>query len=627
MNKKKILFMDDEISGISFNEAQAIGEDFFTKIRDYEDPLRKFIETIISNQKLNIEFPEDGEISEKFFQEFILNGPLASCLRGYDDPSLVSIFSKHDLLCKIPNIIKTAFSNPDLYELTCCSNLKEYTGENLVQFDLVILDWIFNNGNSADNSNEYIRENFSKLENSPAIILLTSHSEILNIENRITFYSRTKIGAGLLIILTKDQVQNADFQVHGFRQLSEKAIVQKEFGNKFKQYIATWENTFKNAAQKTIKNLWQLDPYIVKNTHKDAILDSQPFDEHFNNFILLSHLFHIESENDLNQKAYELDKIIEKLDFSDLLNFHSSRISIETHRNLLFQYYYKGSNLPEKIFDKNDLGDFRKNILKRLPFGSIIGKLNNNIIEEAYVNITQPCNLSDNARKNDSDRSIFLMRLVVLPADVDHVKTHQSDRLTIKSLKFNGKFYDFEPKPFNILCGPVKEIYEFIYNRKYQVIGVLRPEFILGLQEAAASNLTKPSQTRIDRPCLCSAKLFYFFRDSKDKKTYETYERDLSCFLKKEEKGYTISFIGQDSFSGAHFIAKFFEQDAIKEKIYDFFCTTINLHKPNELFSENHIRVKFSNNEFKDRDPTDEDYLNKLNKNIHHIVIDYKISV
>lgn len=197
------MFIDDEISGISFKEAQAIGEDFFTKIRDYEDPLRKFIETIISKQKLNIEFPEDGEISEKFFQEFILNGQLASCLRGYDDSSLVSIFSKHDLLCEIPNIIKTAFSNTDLYELTCCSNLKEYTGENLVQFDLVILDWIFNNGNSADNSNEYIRENFSKLENSPAIILLTSHSEILNIENRITFYSRTKIGAGLLIILTK----------------------------------------------------------------------------------------------------------------------------------------------------------------------------------------------------------------------------------------------------------------------------------------------------------------------------------------------------------------------------------------------------------------------------------------
>lgn len=624
------MFIDDEISGISFKEAQAIGENFFTKIRDYEDPLRKFIETIISEQKLNIEFPEDGEISEKFFQEFILNGTLASCLRGYDDSSLASIFSKHDLLCETPNIIKTAFSNTDLYELTCCSNLKEYTGENLVQFDLVILDWIFNNGNSADNSNEYIRENFSKLENSPAIILLTSHSEILNIENRITFYSRTKIGAGLLIILTKDQVQNVDFRVHGFRQLSEKAIVQKEFGNKFKQYIATWENTFENAAQRTVKNLWQLDPYIVKNIHKDAILDSQPFDEHFNNFILLSHLFHIESEDDLNQKAYELDKIIEKLDFSDLLNLHSSKISIETHRNLLFQYYYKGRNLPEKMFNKNDLENFRKNILKRLPFGSIIGKINNNIIEEAYVNITQPCNLSDNARKDDSDRSIFLMRLVVLPADVDHVKTYQSDRLTIKSLKFNGKFYDFEPKPFNILCGPVKEIYEFIYNQKYKVIGVLRPEFILSLQEAAASNLTKPSQTRIDRPCFGSAKLSYFFKESNDKKTYETYEEDLSFFLKKEGKKHTISFLGQGLFSGANFIAKFFKQDTIKEKIYQFFFSTIDLQKESEYFSGNKIKIRISAIELNDSDPTNIGYsknLDNLSKNIHYIVIQYKIFV
>ena len=83
-------------------------------------------------------------------------------------------------------------------------------------------------------------------------------------------------------------------------------------------------------------------------------------------------------------------------------------------------------------------------------------------------------------------------------------------------------------------------------------------------------------------------------------------------------------------FSGANFIAKFFKQDTIKEKIYQFFFSTIDLQKESEYFSGNKIKIRISAIELNDSDPTNIGYsknLDNLSKNIHYIVIQYKIFV
>lgn len=621
---KKILFIDDEINGISFNEAQNLGKEFFDQLRDFNDPLRTEITDFIKDENLDIDFPENGEISEKFFQDNILFGDLNHFLRAKENESLNSIFTKHDFLICVPDIVRAAFSDTNQYELTCSSTLQEYRNADLNKFDLVILDWYLGDGNK---SNTFIKEEFANQQNSPPIILITSHEGILDSENRFSFYSDTKIGSSLLTILIKRDVQEEYFRSNGLRQLSEKAIAQRGFGNKFKQYIVSWEKAFKEAAQKSLNNLWQLDGYIVKNIHEDALLDSQPFDEHFNNFILLNHLSNIESENDLNNIANDLDAIIKELQFNDSLNFHSNCVSIENHRNLLHQYYYKGGDLPKIIDDEET---FRNNILKIFPVGSIIGKYENNTIAKAFVNITQPCNLSNYARNPNSDNSIFLMKLTVLPADINHNKPFDSKTFTIKSLKVENKFYDFKPEPCHILSLPCNDIHKKIINDDYKVIGILRPEFILSLQEAAASNLTKPSQKRIERPCFGMAKLYFFPKQNNGNANLQECSYKLDFFSKNKEKNKEIFFLGRDAFRAAHFISTHLNRDDFKSDIYTFFCSNIELKKNNDLFPKSGISIGVFTNSMDNSNPTSKEQIlrkiteSSLKKDRPYIVIDYE---
>ncbi|MDT1852613.1 hypothetical protein FPK68_21665, partial [Acinetobacter baumannii] len=89
--------------------------------------------------------------------------------------SLSSLYQENEWLLRIKGLITKAFPT-DVYDVKYLENVDNINIDELDQFDLLIVDWFLENGYSQSSD---LLLKLSEKDNLPAIILLTSHENIL----------------------------------------------------------------------------------------------------------------------------------------------------------------------------------------------------------------------------------------------------------------------------------------------------------------------------------------------------------------------------------------------------------------------------------------------------------------
>ncbi len=505
-SKKKILIIDDEIEGISLKKALTTAKTFFEALRDPDSEIREEMDNFLNKHQNQFQnkLETDGTVHEAFFKEVILSDSFKNSLStvSLTYKSLSSLYQENEWLLRIKGLITKAFPT-DVYDVKYLENVDNINIDELDQFDLLIVDWFLENGYSQSSD---LLLKLSEKDNLPAIILLTSHENILESNTKSDFYIKTRISGAGLTILIKKEIRAESFGYIGLRMLAEKAIKQRPIANASRHYIKQWENVLESAKQNTIKSLWQLDTFIMKSIHTDAISDSQPYSNHFHDFISREHSWHMETNTTLNTYAENLGTALNEHNYNDLLTHHSNEDSITLHRELLQHYSFQGGVNTFKIHDitKDEL---QQKILEKLPFGAVLVHGDNSTSDsyEAFVNITQPCDLSGLIR-NQPNNSLIFMTLSLKKRLVKNSMFFDTSTYHIYGLTLNDTLYDMIPKNKQLVGINFNEFYQKFNN--YKLVGVLRNDITMSLQQSTAASIIRPSQPRTNRPCFGLAKLF-----------------------------------------------------------------------------------------------------------------------
>nr|EKV8279479.1 hypothetical protein [Acinetobacter baumannii] len=128
----------------------------------------------------------DGTVHEAFFKEVILSDSFKNSLStvSLTYKSLSSLYQENEWLLRIKGLITKAFPT-DVYDVKYLENVDNINIDELDQFDLLIVDWFLENGYSQSSD---LLLKLSEKDNLPAIILLTSHENILESNTKSDFY-------------------------------------------------------------------------------------------------------------------------------------------------------------------------------------------------------------------------------------------------------------------------------------------------------------------------------------------------------------------------------------------------------------------------------------------------------
>lgn len=506
LKAKKVLVIDDEIKGITLDVALNEGQNLFNELRDITSPITDEITNIINsdfNEYSNL--IENQNFSLELIQNIFLNEDFQRKLTKETKDLFSPLNHKNSILKNIRNVIETAFPE-QLYEINFLLNYEEANGLDIEKFDLLILDWYL----SPTTTNEsYLKNTLSEINNLPPIILITSHTDINNSEKRSIFFENTKISASGITTLTKDKILSPDFGIIGLSKISSQLISQRKISNSIRSYIKDWEDALDKAKQQTLNTLWQLDTFIIKSIQEDAIIDGQPYHDHFHNFIERENAWHIEKEFDSKSNIEALGELLENHTYNDILTHYTDKSSFNLHRKILTHYSFKGYKRRLKIASKRAT-ELRENILFDIPFGAILKP--NDIHEKTnivYINITQACDLSNLCRSPDNSSSIVLMKMKLTKRDLKESFIFDTSNYIITSFHLNNEFYDLRPLPMSLISNNFDDFYNFAVKNNLFVVGEVRYDIATGLQQKAISHLIRPSQPRIHRPSISEAKLVF----------------------------------------------------------------------------------------------------------------------
>lgn len=127
----------------------------------------------------------------RLFKEVILSDSFKNSLStvSLTYKSLSSLYQENEWLLRIKGLITKAFPT-DVYDVKYLENVDNINIDELDQFDLLIVDWFLENGYSQSSD---LLLKLSEKDNLPAIILLTSHENILESNTKSDFYIKPEL--------------------------------------------------------------------------------------------------------------------------------------------------------------------------------------------------------------------------------------------------------------------------------------------------------------------------------------------------------------------------------------------------------------------------------------------------
>lgn len=585
---KKILIIDDEINGILLSTAHAEGEELFKELQDLTSPITEEVISVIRRYfSPYVNFIEDQEFSLDLIKNVFFNPSFLEKVSPDVQNLIQPIFDKNKLFIKISETIQGAFPVTG-YELVLLENNTQASTLDISSFDLLILDWYL--GPTITNE-AYIRDILSKINNLPPIILLTSHSKIDTPSERSRFFESTKISGAGLITLTKDKLISEEFNSLGLLRIATTLMSQRFIANDIREYIKDWENALEIAKTKTLETLWQLDTFILKTIQEDAFIDGQPYHDHFHNFIQKENSWHIEDVLKETNSIENLGEKLKNLEYKNILTHATTPNSFSLHRTLLSHYSFKGYNKVLKVSSKS-IVELEKSILHDIPFGAVLKEKSIiDPVKNIYINITQPCDLSDIVRSSKrSDRSIQMIKMEPTKKGLHESAIFDTTNYIITDFRINDEFYDLKPLPMSIISLNFEDFYKFSCEKDLHVIGEVRNDIAVGLQQKAVSYLIRPSQQRTQRPSISPAKVIYL----KHCETGENNPRGFPIFdhFKVEYEAPTnivgtkdqvttkqyIQLVGLDHFELTNWIISNIQDKSIKrEELINFFYEQIEM--------------------------------------------------
>lgn len=503
--KKKILVIDDEINGLSSEVASQLFNDLFAELNDPTSLILEEINNIIEKYFSHFNLEENPHTSTNFLRNILLNSIFFEKASDELQSLLTPLNQKNSLFLQFKEIIKKSFPSTE-YEITFLEHSIESFSLDISSFSLIILDWYLDERTTNES---YIKERLSTIEDLPPIILLTSYTKINTPEERSRFYNTTKISGAGLITLTKNKLISENFGSFGLSTISSILMKQRSISNDIRMYINGWEKALEDAKKRTLETLWQLDTYIFKSIQEDATIDGQPYHDHFHNFIQKENSWHIERELDITNSIESLGSKLEKIEYCNILTHSIDSSSFLLHRNMLNHQSFKGYDHDLSIQSKKR-EELKNSILHDIPFGAVLksGPINTPL-DEVYINITQPCDLSDIVRSpKKSIRSIQLIKMSPEKKSLNQSAIFDTSNYTITDFFINNDYYDLKPLPMSIISLSFEDFYEFSCSHTLNVIGEVRNDVAVGLQQKAVSYLIRPSQQRTQRPSISSAQIF-----------------------------------------------------------------------------------------------------------------------
>lgn len=634
LKAKKVLVIDDEIKGITLETALNDGKDLFDELQDINSPVTDEIINIINNDfKEYSNLIENQDFSLDLIKNVFLNKDFQEKLTDDTKNLFTPINDKNSFLGKIRTAIEESFPKP-LYEIEFLLNHNEANDLEVEKFDLLILDWFL----SANVSNEdYIKDTLSKIDNLPPIILITSHPNINKAEVRASFFEKTRISASGLTTLTKAKILSSNFGSSGLSKISSTLIKQREISNNIRSYIKDWEEALENAKRKTLSTLWQLDTFIIKSIQEDATIDGQPYHDHFHNFIERENSWHIEKEFDTKSNIESLGELLEKHSYNDILTYYTDESSFKLHREVLTHYSFKGYNRRLRIPSKTS-SSLRKNILHDIPFGAVLKPKDiNEKSDIAYINITQACDLSNICRSPSSSNSIVLLKSQLIKRNLKESFIFDTSNYIITSFPINNDFYDLKPLPMSIVSNSFKDFYDYSVKNNLYVVGEVRNDIAVGLQQKAITHLIRPSQQRVQRPSISSAKMVYlqYYKtqtiDENGTPIYETLKVEYSSLVNiigtknQETRKSYLQFTGLDPFDFSTWILSNVKYNEVTEpNLLSFFNQQIEVNNSISDKKINSLNIKFI--KIESIDAIDERISTiKMNKNSESIFIFHQL--
>ncbi|WP_272197628.1 hypothetical protein [Acinetobacter baumannii] len=524
--KKKILVIDDEIHGLRPEMYGELAEDFFLNLNDeYQDETKALLSFINSNSEYfkPVSIDELIQMSPKelfnnFFSHeyFMINAPKILL-----EP-LSTIYSTHESLLKVKKVINEAFPlteySHSFYEILP-SPIKNL---NLSQFELIIIDLKI----GKDDSKSFLQD-ISKEENLPPIILISSH---FNTETGklSDYFGETYISATGLTLLPKIELKAPDTGKIKLRLLADQLIAQREISNNTKNLIKTWEALLDSAKKEFSKMLWKLDATIMQQIYNDSNDDKVAFSDMINNFLAKELLWNIEESRNLENSVKLLEESFKKYTNKSL----AYELDVNAHRMLLSHHFYVGGNSEEidllskyckypsgKTKDKKRLVSyFTENLLSILPFGSILYNVKNNTI---LINITQQCNLTGISRseKNSLNSLLFIKANISKKSNSKYIPYDDKTLVSILHRKKASnivEFLDIEPNSKHLLSVSVGDFIDLLKKEPLKIIGRMRHEHVISLQQDTAVTILKPAQTRISRLGSCKYKITLIKKDNEN---------------------------------------------------------------------------------------------------------------
>ncbi|ENX33073.1 hypothetical protein F889_03005 [Acinetobacter colistiniresistens] len=521
--KKKILIIDDEINGLRPDMYMIQAESFFKNFEDYrQDETKELFQFISEHSEIfNVKKPKDlsaltpRALFEDYFSKpfFRKNGPTLLTSQ------LSTIYTIHDSLIKIKSIIESTFS-PTIYDFEFIENIPTSSEiKDIDKYELLIVDLKIGNVSSTNFLNS-----ISDIPNLPPIILISS--QFNDGKNKLSdYFKETYISATGLTLLSKSDLKDSASGSFKLKLLADQLISQREISNTTKNLIKTWEKLLIDAKSEFSKMLWKLDATIMQQIFNDSISDNVPFSDMINDFLIKELLWNIEESDELKRSIKSLENSFTNHNKKML----AYELDINAHRTLLSHHFYTGGNNIDIDFSsthlkypsgrmkrkKDILNNLQKNILTILPFGTI---LYNSDEESILINITQQCNLAGISRaKQPSLNSLLFIKANISKADNSAYIPYNDKSLVSILHKINSsnvnEFLDIQPNSKHLLSCSLSDFIDLVKKSNSKIIGRMRPEHVISLQQETALTILKPAQTRISRLGACKAIITLIKRD------------------------------------------------------------------------------------------------------------------
>lgn len=509
---KKVLVVDDELHGLTFNHLREEKVEFLEDLTSPEvEAIWSFLETKNLGYKSlqDTPNPEVAEFlsSDNLVKEVILDEAFWAISSDSLTTKLNNFRERNHRVQQLKELIVDIFP-ADNFVLEFAPTRPN--AADLLACHFVILDlFLLASADSVTNLKEYLKQ-ISDAQHLgatlPPIIVMSSHEELRS--NRRVFSNYSKISAAGLLILTKNEIDC--YGIDGMKVIYKKLVDQIEVADTIRSFILAWTGALKDASTAAEETLWNLDAVAMQQIHYTAMVDNDPYDAHLNELISREYLWHVEANTSAAAALLKLSDCFSKSIAMEhnkpkLANRFMAPMNPKNSRTLLSHFTWLGSVLPASIDAQNE-ENLIKNFNTLIPFGALL--INNEMPEPVcLVHITQQCDLNSASRQQDGKQHVtftVVERIKILDADIDL----RTDSLIARSLTIGDSEYDFKFISGRVISLPLAEFVKYAKNKCFEVKGRLRQDIATQFLQASVNHMTRHASQRMDRVSVKNARIY-----------------------------------------------------------------------------------------------------------------------